>query len=76
MSKADKKRLRQEKDPNFKNRAQTKGETADTASQNPVQQAPAKTSAETSKRKAPGIGFDMKAERSKRQKGEAPLKKQ
>lgn len=65
ISKAEQKRLRQEKDPNFKAQNAAKKEAA------PVEQAPtgpSKTNMDPPKRKARGIGFDEKADKSKKQR--------
>ena len=67
LSKGEQKRLRQAKDPNFKPQSKANKE-ATPANEAPT--GPSKTSMEPPKRKARGIGFDEKMEKSKKQKTE------
>lgn len=72
LSKAEQKRLRQEKDPNFK--AQSKSnqkEAAANAKHKPAEAG--NVNIETPKRKARGIGFDETADKNKKQKTENPI---
>ena len=72
LSKAEKKRLRQERDPNFKGKPQGKKEGTMEGGQSSVPEQPGKPAPEPSKRKARGIGFDDTADRNKRQKADGP----
>ena len=73
LSKAEQKRLRQEKDPTFKTPKQKKPTNAPPNSQgNAPPEQPPRTALDPPKRKARGIGFDEKSDQSKKQRLEHP----
>ena len=69
LTKAEKKRLRQERDPNFKGQVTTENAAGPAAS---APEQPGRPAQEPAKRKARGVGFKDSEDRSKRLKGDQP----